>query len=270
MKKKLLFKCLITLSLFVSLPVLTPIPFLPTVKAEAAETTKDKSDIYRLNVTSITLAKGKTQALKTYYVGEKATTYFKSADDEVASVNGDGVISANKVGTTAITVTIKEGSDSTSLTCDVTVGPAAVSVKWTQSIVVISKNSVDTLKVILKPSNTVEDVMFTSRNSSIVSITQGGRISAKNLGLAELRAYIDATESNGSQKYDSCTVIVVNEDNVAKLEKYFSEHTELDKVPEEDLVNALGKFFNEEFDQSTSSSLVSSLDRYLNKVFDLN
>ena len=265
MKMKMLHKYIIAFGLTLFLSVLIPVFADNTVNAQAAETGKDNSDTYRLCFDSVTLPKGATRTLKVYNAGE-AKIYFKSNDDEIASVNSDGKISANKVGETAITVTIKDGSDPKSLNCDVTVGPAAVSVKWTKSIVFMSIDSVDALKVLLKPSNTVEDAKFTSMNSSVVSITPGGRISAKNYGFAELRAYIDATNADGSQKYDSCSVIVTSEANVPKLEKYFSDHPELYSIPEEDLRAVLSKFFNEVYDPSTS--LIGSLNRYLNNYFD--
>lgn len=267
MKKKVLYKYLIMFGLFLFLTAL--VPFLPgsTVTVQAADTGKEKSDGSRLNVSKISIAKGQTYTLRTYNVGEKATIYFKSGDEEIASVKDDGLISAKKVGTTVITVTIKDGSVSTSLTCDVLVGPAAVSVKWTQSIVFLSVDSISQLDVIRKPNNTVEDAKLTSMNSDIVSITPGGRASAKAYGYAELRAYINDTDSNGLQKYDSCGVIVTSLDNVSKLEDYFNEHTELNQISNKDLLSALDKFFNSEYDQTSSTDLINSLNRYLTTKF---
>ncbi len=269
MKKNLIRKCLITLGLLLFFTVLMPsIPNF-TVKA-LADTGSKKSDNYRLSLSSTTIAKGQTRTLRVYNVGEKARIDFKSGDKEIASVNDDGVISANKVGDTEITATIKEGSDSTSLTCNVTVGPAAVSVRLTQSIVIIGLDSVESLDVILKPGNTVEDAKYTSLNSTVASVTPGGRVTAKSYGLAEIRAYIAATDSDGSQKYDSCAVIVTSNDDVSKLDKYFNEHTELNSISNSKLQNALDQFFNKTYDQSSSSNLISSLNRYLHKEFNLD
>lgn len=264
MKIKLIRNCLITLGLLLFFVVSTP-----TATAQAQSGTGKKSDDYQLSLTNVTLAKGQTRTLKVYNLGEKARIDFKSGDKEIASVNDDGEISANNVGDTVITAIIKKGSDTTSLHCNVTVGAAAVSVKFPHSIIVMGVDSTDLLDVILKPSNTVEDAKFASLNSSVASVTPGGRVTAKSYGFAEVRAYIDATESNGSQKYDSCAVIVTDKDNVAKLDKYLSDKSELDGISDNDLLNALDRFFNKEFDQSSSSNLISSLNRYLNNVFDL-
>jgi hypothetical protein len=263
MKNKLLHKGFILFGLFLFFSVL--VPFLPSSVATAmADTGKDKIEACRLNVSYLVLAKDTTFPLKTYNLSEDAKISFKSDDEEIASINGDGLISAKKVGTTVITATIKQGSDSTPLTCDLTVGPAAISVKWTQSIVILSLDSTETLNVILKPSNTVEDAKLTSLNSDIVSVTPGGRASAKSYGYAELRAYI---KNSGSPRYDACGVIVTSAENVSKLEDYFSEHTELDQILKEDLCSALDQFFNKEFDQTSSSNLITNLDRYLNDTF---
>ncbi|MDD3174659.1 MAG: Ig-like domain-containing protein, partial [Herbinix sp.] len=257
MKKKLLCNCFIMLGLLLFFTVFLPNISINTATAQAAETEKEKSEAYRLNLTSVVLAKGKSIPLKTYNVGENAKIIFKSDDQEIASVSDNGLITANKVGDTVITVVIKEGTNATSLDCKVTVGPSAISVRWTQSRIIIGIDNVDTLKVIIKPSNTVETAVYDSAKQSIVTISPGGRITAKNYGLTYLYAYIDANESDGSQKNDVCTVIVTSQENVSKLENYFSEHTELNKIADSDLSTALYKFFNQEFDQTKSSALVS-------------
>lgn len=243
------------------------IPFLPnsTVKAQASES--GKNDSYRLNLPNISIAKGDTRTLKVYNLGD-AKVRFRSSDEDIASVNDDGVVYARRVGDAVITAIVKNGSDTSNLTCDVSVGPAAVSVKWTKSIVILSKDDVDNLKVIMKPSNTPEDAKFTSLNTDVATISPGGRITSQGFGFAEMRAYIDATDSDGSRKYDSCGVIVVNKDDVLKVQNYFDDHSELSKISDHDLFKALDKFFNKEYD--SSSSLVGSLNRYLNKEFDLN
>jgi uncharacterized protein YjdB len=242
-------------------------PFIPnsTVKAQASDT--GKNDSYRLNLPNISIAKGDTRILKVYNLGD-AKVRFRSSDEEIASVNDDGVVYAKRVGDAVITVTVKDGSGSSNLTCDVSVGPAAVSVKWTKSIVILSKDDVDNLKVIMKPSNTPEDAKFSSSNTDVATISHGGRITSQAFGFSEMRAYIDATDSDGSRKYDSCGVIVVNKDEILKVQNYFDDHTELAKISDRDLFKALDKFFNKEYD--SSSSLVTSLSRYLNKEFNLN
>jgi hypothetical protein len=269
MNKKFLCKCFITLGLLLFFTV--SLPYLPGSQASAQTTVTDKgkSDAYKLNLTDIILAKGKQISLKTYNVGDNAKIGFKSDDQEIASVSDSGVVTACKVGETLITVVIKDGTNATSLSCKVIVGPTAISVKWTQKLVILGINNVDSLNVILKPSNTAEDAKFSSSTPDIVSIRPGGHITANAYGLVSLKAEIDATEADGTKKCDYCTVIVTTENNVSKLETYFSEHTELNKVPEADLLKELSNFFNKEGDPA-SSSLITNLDKYLNQVLDLD
>jgi hypothetical protein len=270
MKNKSFRKCLTMLGLFLFLAVIGPVAVFPATVAQASTpgSDKDKND-YRLNLKSITLVKGKTFTLKAYNLNEKAKINFKSDDQEIASVSEDGLITANKVGNTIITATIKDGSGSTSLACDVTVGPPAVSIKWTQSRIILGIDNVDTLRVILKPSNTAEDARFSSFDPSLVSISTGGRVTARDYGMTFVFAGIDATDSDGMPKYATCSVIVTSQENAPLLEKYFNDHPELDLIPQESFTISLLKFFNSGSNNSESKSLVDSLKRYLNEEYDL-
>jgi Bacterial Ig-like domain (group 2). len=269
MKKRIFTKCFILLGLLLFFTLL--FPYFPSglSTVQAAETGKEKSKNYQLNLSSVILAKGKTISLNIYNLGVNAKITYKSDDKDVASVSDNGIITGNKVGDTVITVVIKDGTDATSLTCNVTVGPAAISVKWTQSRVIIGINNTNSLDVILKPSNTGESATYDSSDPGIVSVSPGGRITANDYGLASINAYIDALDDSGVQKRDTCTVIATSQDNVSKLEKYFSDHTELDSIPVSDLNTALKKFFNTSDKPGSSSTLISDLDKYLKKSFDL-
>lgn len=270
MKKKSFSKGFAMVGLFLFLSLLGPVTFFNPTVAQAASTNteKDKND-YRLNVKTLTLVKDKTFTLKAYNVNVNAKINFKSDDPEIASVNGDGVITGNKVGNTVITATIKDGTGVTSLTCNVTVGPPAVSIKWTQSRIILGYENVDTLRVIMKPTNTAEDAKFSSYEPDIVSISPGGRVSAKSLGMTFVFAGIEATDANGVPKFAACSVIVTSQENAPLVDKYFKEHPELDLIPEESLTIALLKFFNSSSNGKESKSLVDNLDRYLKDTFDL-
>lgn len=269
MRKNFLCRCFLMLGILLFFTVLIPCFSSNFSVAQAAETGKDKNKECLLNVKSISLVKGKTFPLYTYNVGDSAKINYISSDGEIASVNNDGVISANKVGDAVITANIKDGANSTSLSCNVTVTPAAVSVKWAEAFVILSIKGDYSLSYLLKPSGTAETPKFTSSNVEIVSISPGGRVTGKGYGLALVSAFIDATNSDGSQKSDTCAVIVVSSDNVSKLQDYFESHTELEKISNEVLINVLFKFFNGTDDLS-SSSLANKLNRYLSKELNLN
>lgn len=281
--KKNFIKCFISLGLFlfltVTLPDLSPIG----VKTAYATTTeKEKSVDYRLNLKSIILVKGKTfpLPLKVYNTTEYAKVSYKSADTEIASVSEDGIVNAKMVGNTTITATIKDGLNSTSLTCDVTVGPPAFSVKMTRSRIILGVEKSDSLSVIMKPSNTAENARFSSYDSTIASIAPGGRATGKKVGFTYLFAEIDALNVDGNPKFAYCSAIVVNPEDVLPLETYFYDHSELNMISEDALTTALTEFFNGTAAVVTTTptptpaakateTLVESLDKFLEGRFNL-
>ncbi|MDF2906018.1 MAG: hypothetical protein K0R34_1339 [Herbinix sp.] len=277
MKKKNLCKCLITLGLLLFITLLLPLTSYNVVTAQAANIEKETKDSYRLNLKSVTLVKGKSFTLKVYNLGASSKVSFKSDDAEVASVSDDGTISANKVGATTVTVTIKDGSDRTALPCDVTVGPAAISVKWTQERAFVGLGNEDILKVIMKPDNTTEVARFSSYDSSIAAVSSGGRLTAKKIGMTYLFAEIDAANLDGTRKFAICTVFVTSSKEAPLLEEYFSKHTELNRISSYDLNKTLDEFFNGgsaeaaiTADGAGESGLIKALDNYLEGKFKLS
>ncbi len=277
MKKIKLCRCFITLGLILFITLLLPLTSNRVVTAQAASIDKEIKDGYRLNLKSVTLVKGKSFNLKVYNLGSNSKVSFKSDDAEVASVSDDGTITANKVGATVVTVTIKDGIDKTSLTCDVTVGPAAISVKWTQERAFVGTGNEDILSVIIKPDNTTEVARFSSYDSSIATVSSGGRITAKKIGMTYLFAEIDATNIDGSRKFAVCTVFVTSPKDAPLLQEYFSKHSELNRISNYDLTKALDDFFNGGSaeaavtpEDANESALIKALDTYLEESFKLS
>ena len=267
--KKFFNKCILTFCLTLLFTLFVPLFGMDSLTAKALSVDAGKKEEYRLNLKSITLVKGKSYALKVYNLPEKAHVSFKSDDKEIASVGEDGVITANKVGTTIVRVLVKDGTTESELTCDVTVGPPAFSIKLTKSRLIIGLDKSDFLNVILKPTNTVEVARLSSKDSSIASVSAGGRITAKQLGLTYVFAEIDATDNTGARRYDTCTVIVVNPEEVPLLEEYFNEHPELDMISRDELTAVLDEFFNVIYKESATDPLVDRLNRYLDEYFNL-
>ncbi len=279
MIKKILRKCLITLGLLLFFTLLLPFTSYNVATAQAGSIDKEKNDGYRLNLKSNTLVKGKSFTLKVYNLSPNTKISFKSDDPEIASVNDEGMVTANKVGNTIITVTIKDGINPPSLPCEITVGPPALSIKLTRSRIILGLDSTDMLKVILKPSNTAEDARFSSFDQSIVYVSTGGRITAKKSGLTYLFAEIDALNLDGTRKFAVCSVIVTSTEDAPLLDAYLNEHQELNTISELDLAKAMDDFFNGNYDTALikdtkiedvgKSALVNNLNRYLEATFDL-
>ena len=204
MKSFLWKKCLLALGMFLFFTVIFPIPAIGNFAvASASEVNEDQPDI-KLNVKSKSLVKDTTFALKLYNITDTQKVSFKSSDSSIATVDDQGVITAVDFGNTIIAVTVKDGIKTVSnLECEVTVGPPALSIKLTKSEITLNVGERTSLTAILKPNNTVEEARFISNDSSIASVSIGGRIYAKSVGVTYIFAYI------GNGKYDMCKVTVM-------------------------------------------------------------
>lgn len=249
------FLLFFTLSAAVSVPsivhaAVTPTPTLtPTVtvteKDTSKEAEKEKSDsatklnekeqekpvpTIKLNVKSKSLVKGKTYTLKVYNLNDNQKVSFKSNVSNIVSVDEDGLITGLDYGTAAITVFVKEGNKTIlTLTCDILVGPPAISVKWTKTELLLTVGKRTTLKTILQPYNTVEEAKFFSADTSVATVSTSGRITAKSIGSTVIYTILD----NG--KYDCCTVTVVDEETYQKLTVDSEELSDIEpQMPEPD------------------------------------
>lgn len=166
----------------------------------------------KLNVKTKALVTEKTYQLKVYNLADNQTVTFKSDHPEFASVDENGLVSANAVGTALITATVKSATKTVKqLECEITVGPPAISVKLTQPTIILMDGRKALLKTILQPLNTVEKAKFSSLDNLIASVSSAGRITARSIGTTYIVAAID----NG--KYDTCQVIVVDEESYQAL-----------------------------------------------------
>lgn len=183
--------------------------FTTTAKANQVTNPSDEdSSNTKLNVKSKALVTNSTYTLKVYNVENKQTVSFKSNDTDIATVDKDGVITANdKNGTAIITVTIKEKSKTIkTLECEITVGPPAASIVLAKSDISLAVGKrypfLENLLVI-KPNTTVEIPKFSSSNPDVAVISSTGKITAKEVGTTTIKATLD----NGSSV--SCTVTVI-------------------------------------------------------------
>lgn len=267
MNKKSICKCFITFGLLLFFTVLLPFTSYDVATAKAANlsTDKDKAESYTI-VKSVTLVKGKSYTLSVFNLGAKAKVSFKSNDSEIASVSNDGTITANNVGAAVVTVTIKEGRTKTTLTCDVIVGPPAISVKWTKERVILGLNSEVILKVIIKPDNSPEGATFFSNDEAIATVSQGGRISAKKIGMTYVFAEI-SPNPDGTRRYNACAVYITSPADATALENYLNQ-PEFSRVASFELNKALNDFFSSgsaaaAVTEDGTSTLISDLEKYL-------
>lgn len=204
-------------------------------EASAEKDTAKEEDVApaaKLNVRSKALVKGKTYTLKVYNLTEEQTVSFKTDAPAIVSVDEEGLVTGLDYGTAVITATVREGTKViSSLSCDITVGTPAISVKLTKNELVLLTGKRTTLKTILQPYNTVEETKFLSSDTTVATVSTGGRITAKSVGTAEIYAVLD----NG--KYDTCIVTVVDEETYQKLmaeQEPSSDSEDTEKTPSEE------------------------------------
>lgn len=205
-------------------------------EAEDADSQAENQAQIKLNVKTKALVKDVEYVLKVYNLSEAQKATFKSSDPEIATVDENGTVVGISNGSAAITVTVKEGAKTVAaLTCDVTVGPPAISVKWTKSEILLVVGRRTTLKTIILPYNTTESAKFYSADPEIAAVSSTGKISAKAIGVTYVFTNID----NG--KYDFCKVTVVDEETYQNmLDEAASANNEQGTETESNEVNEAG------------------------------
>ena len=157
-----------------------------------------------LNKTSLTLDVSKSYTLtKTVSPSNAVTSYtWSSSNTRVATVDGNGKVTAKKAGTATITVKTANGKTAS---CNVTVQavqavPTSVSLNKTSLTLDVSKSY--TLAKTVSPSNAVTSYTWSSSNTSVATVDGNGKVTAKKAGTAT----ITVKTSNG--KTATCKVTV--------------------------------------------------------------
>ena len=174
-----------------------------TVKAKAVNVTE-----VTLDKTELTLTEGETETLtatvKPDNADNKKVTW-SSDKTEVATVDGDGRVTAVKSGEAVVTVTTEDGGKTAS--CRVTVKAKVVPVTgvdvkpWS---VTIGANGTTKLTCTVAPSNaTNRNVRWESDNPSVATVDSDGNVRAVSAGVAKVSA---VTEDGGFRS--GCTVTV--------------------------------------------------------------
>ena len=163
-----------------------------------------------LNKTTASVVKGKTVALTATVTPTNATNKnvtWKSSNTKIATVDGNGKVTAVAAGTATITCTAK-ADKSKSATCKITVTNPAVKVtklRMNKTSVDLLKGKTVQLKVTVTPSNaTNKAVTWTSSNKKIATVTSNGLVKAVGTGTVT----ITAKAKDGSGKKVTCKINV--------------------------------------------------------------
>lgn len=163
-----------------------------------------------LNKTTASVVKGKTLTLTATVTPTNATNKnvtWKSSNTKIATVDGNGKVTAVAAGTATITCTAK-ADKSKSATCKITVTNPAVKVtklSMNKTSVDLLKGKTVQLKVTVTPSNaTNKAVTWTSSNKKIATVTSNGLVKAVGTGTVT----ITAKAKDGSGKKVTCRINV--------------------------------------------------------------
>lgn len=163
-----------------------------------------------LNKTTASVVKGKTLTLTATVTPTNATNKnvtWKSSNTKIATVDGNGMVTAVAAGTATITCTAI-ADKSKSATCKITVTNPAVKVtklSMNKTSVDLLKGKTVQLKVTVTPSNaTNKAVTWTSSNKKIATVTSNGLVKAVGTGTVT----ITAKAKDGSGKKVTCKINV--------------------------------------------------------------
>lgn len=128
-------------------------------------------------------------------------------DDNIATVDNQGNVTAHNVGVTNISATTTDGSN-LSTTCKVTVAELVKSITVIPSDITIKEGETSQLSATVAPENaTYKEVIWISENSDVASVDMSGKVTAVSSGTT----FIKATASDGSGVYGQCEITVTAE-----------------------------------------------------------
>lgn len=167
-----------------------------------------------LNVKEVSLMVGAKETLKVVVAPENATNKrvsWSSNKTDVASVDGQGVVTAHKAGEALVTVKSEDGGKTA--TCNVTVKAekvAVTGVKLDKTEHTLAVGGTVTLVATVTPEGaTNKKVSWKSDKTDIATVDENGKVTAVKAGVAK----ITVTTEDG-KKTATCT-ITVKEDKVA-------------------------------------------------------
>ena len=160
-----------------------------------------------LSRTSLSLNSGSTfmlQATVAPLTALNKGVAWSSSDENVATVDDNGWVTAVAGGTCDIICTAKDGGGA-SATCAVTVIQLVTGLTLSQTSLSLTTGSSQTLTATAEPSNASnQSVTWSSSDTDVATVSQSGLVTAVGVGSCT----ITATSADGSGKTATCAVIV--------------------------------------------------------------
>lgn len=128
---------------------------------------------------------------------------WSSSDESICSVDSSGTISALKVGTATITARTKESGLTDS--CTVTVDTPVTDITLDKNQLNMTMDSTENLQATVSPSDSDQQVSWSSTNKLVCTVDQNGKVTATGVGSAE----IIATAFRNGRFSATCNVTVI-------------------------------------------------------------
>uniref|UniRef100_UPI0032164767 Ig-like domain-containing protein n=1 Tax=Clostridium sp. UBA1056 TaxID=1946346 RepID=UPI0032164767 len=163
-----------------------------------------------LNMDKLTLPIGTSKDIVATVLPSNAgstTLDWKSSDEKIAKVNGNGKVTSIGAGTAIITCTSNDGSKITA-SVEITVPQIKLaSIKLNLTKLSLNVGAGKELIATVAPANaTMKDVVWASSNEAIAKVDEKGNVVAVGEGITN----ITATAKDGSGKLATCTVTVTD------------------------------------------------------------
>ncbi len=135
---------------------------------------------------------------------DNANVIWKSDNEAVATVDENGIVTAKTVGTANVMVTTEDGGYTATCTVAVVTGVSVESVSFDNATLSMLVDDVKTLNATISPDNaSTKDIIWTSSDDTVATVTANGSITA----IKEGTATITATTKDGG-KTATCVVTV--------------------------------------------------------------
>ena len=151
---------------------------------------------------------------------------WKSNNEKIATVDGEGNITAVGSGKCVITATTKDGTNLSSK-CNVTVNVLAEQISFDKDEYILNSRDIKNLSVTLNPKESSKKLGWTSSDTKIATVDNGGNVTPVRNG----KCIITATTTDGSNLSTSCNVVVDIKAEKISLDKtnyVFNESTALE------------------------------------------
>ena len=159
-------------------------------------------DDFSLSATEMTMNKTATETLTVTLdpedTSEDTTVTWVSSDDDVATVDSTGKVTAVGAGTATISATINAKKGAITKNCAVTVVVPLESIEINSSNFDLNRGSTKTLEVTINPSDYTgnKTVTWTSNKESVATVDSTGKVTAIGAGTATITAKVgDKTDT---------------------------------------------------------------------------